>query len=66
MIKTSIEWTDATWNPRRDEWIAPNGEMRGDYLVIGDACVRRMGKKAAGDLLDGVQWHQFPERAGCE
>jgi hypothetical protein len=23
----------------------------------------RLGKKSAGDLLDGVQWHQFPEVA---
>lgn len=23
--------------------------------------VRRVGTKAAGHLLDGKQWHQFPE-----
>ncbi len=24
-------------------------------------CMRRVGKRAAGHLLDGVEWHQFPE-----
>ncbi len=30
---------------------------------IGYRWMSRIGKKAAGDLLDGVQWHQFPEVA---
>ena len=34
----------------------------GEHHYFPDgATVRRVGKKAAGDLLDGVQWHQFPE-----
>jgi hypothetical protein len=26
-------------------------------------CMVRVGKEAAGDLLDGQQWHQFPKEA---
>lgn len=27
----------------------------------GDVAFQRVGKRAAGDLLDGRQWHEFPE-----
>ena len=48
-----------------------NGEFhRGERteFILGCLCcegdphanLRRVGKKAAGDLLDGKQWHQFP------
>lgn len=40
---SSIEWTDATWNPVR-------------------GCTR-IGKKAAGRLLDGIEHNAIPEIA---
>ncbi len=45
------------------EWLGQmqDGSPSGDqHLNCMDKPVR-VGKKAAGDLLDGVQWHQFPE-----
>jgi len=33
-------------------------------LESGFWCVSRVGKKAAGHLLDGVEWHQFPAVRG--
>jgi protein gp37 len=30
------------------------------FTSFGSIVRERVGKKAAGDLLDGVQWHQFP------
>ena len=37
-----------------------------NHLVpwAGDVWMRRVGKKAAGHLLDGVEWHQFPTPRG--
>lgn len=55
------EWVSIAENPRlTDLWLGEDGKKRGDYLVRGDACMRRVGKKAAGYLLDGKEWHQFP------
>lgn len=43
---TKIEWTEKTWNP-----------------VVGCSIVRvqRVGKRAAGRLLDGREWSEMPE-----
>ena len=35
--------------------------VNADLMDAGRSGWWRVGKKAAGDLLDGVQWHQFPE-----
>lgn len=35
-------------------------DIRAALLGKGGTTLYRVGKKAAGDLLDGVQWHQFP------
>lgn len=52
------------------EWI-PNGQQKADTQVQGvniDLIIdkktwsHRIGKKAAGRLLDGVEWNQFPEK----
>jgi protein gp37 len=37
-----------------------NPDFQPQELNCSDEPIR-VGKKAAGDLLDGVQWHQFPE-----
>jgi protein gp37 len=49
------------------EGVGPIGDQKGDYAWVGTTGANngtvmvRVGKKAAGDLLDGVQYHQFPE-----
>jgi hypothetical protein len=49
------------WSPSQ----APDGGTLAGYGEFGPATspvgMRRVGKKAAGHLLDGVEWHQFPE-----
>lgn len=53
MARTAIEWTEASWNP-----------IVGCSVVsIGDQQFARLGKKAAGRLLDGVEHNAMPERA---
>ncbi|NLL18809.1 MAG: DUF5131 family protein, partial [Clostridia bacterium] len=32
--------------------------------IFGDTVVHKLGKKAAGRLLDGQEWNQYPERSG--
>jgi protein gp37 len=38
-------------------------ESRKEHSARRPCVMARVGKKAAGDLLDGVQWHEFPEAA---
>jgi protein gp37 len=49
------------WSPSQ----APDGGTLAGYGEFGPATspvgMRRIGKKAAGHLLDGIEWHQFPE-----
>lgn len=56
--RSKIEWTDATFNP----WIGCTKVSPG--CDIDDMqCVGRVGKKAAGRLLDGREWNGFPTEA---
>jgi protein gp37 len=48
---TSIFW-DGQWNPCTDDWITEE-----DHAPI----MYRVGKKAAGRLLDGEEWLEFPK-----
>ncbi|MCP3969988.1 MAG: hypothetical protein GY717_06675 [Rhodobacteraceae bacterium] len=50
--QTSIEWTDATWNPITD-----------CRLVSQAGTPRRVGKGGAGRLLNGREWNGVPN--GC-
>ena len=50
------------------EWIPTLGERHGlkihEHRQMSDGeDMARVGKKAAGHLLDGVEWHQFPEES---
>ena len=48
--------------PSRDRlWLGDAGEMRVHGQVATDVTMERVGKKAAGRLLDGREWNQFPE-----
>lgn len=53
MNKTDIEWCDLTWNPVRGSR-NPSSPLCGEIMV-------RIGKKAAGRLLDGREYLEFPE-----
>jgi hypothetical protein len=47
--------------PDHCRYIGLDGKIRiGDALENTDACMGRVGKKVAGDLLDGKQYHEFP------
>jgi len=37
--------------------------VRETCLIDGDKALGKVGKKAAGRLLDGVEWNQFPEES---
>jgi protein gp37 len=62
------EWPlgDAWKSPQRHRWVSPvDGTVKpfGEFTGNGDsdwAHVRRVGKKAAGRLLDGRTWDEFP------
>jgi len=41
--------------------VAGNPSNDPTMWLASDALFYRVGKKAAGHLLDGVEWHQFPE-----
>jgi len=45
-------WDDGT--PGYNEWVADGFSTHGEHMV-------RVGKKAAGHLLDGRAWQQFPQ-----
>jgi protein gp37 len=47
---------DSTWYEKHTGW---NG--RPSDPDTGEACMRLVGKKAAGRLLDGREWNEFPE-----
>ncbi len=59
------------WAPAQDNGPLPHnaayvglrdGKIRaGDFEDLTDACMMRVGKKAAGRLLDGVEHNAFPE-----
>ena len=40
--------------------VKAQGENDGHFRM-GDALMRRVGKKSAGRLLDGRTWDEFPE-----
>lgn len=45
------------------EWAPSNAEVRNcstDRIDIGGVMVSRVGKKAAGRLLDGREWDEYP------
>lgn len=45
------------------EWVQSNAEVRNcstDRIEIGGVVVSRVGKKAAGRLLDGQEWNEYP------
>lgn len=58
------------WGPFRDNgplpencrYIGLDGKIRiGDAQEDTDACMGRVGKKAAGRMLDGREWNEMPE-----
>jgi protein gp37 len=71
--KTGIEWTDATWNPTTGcDRVSPGSSLDFD-LAVAEAWTRLgttagsltedhtpMHKKAAGRVLDGRTWDEFP------
>lgn len=63
------EWAPVEDEPRIDGWITQSGAFRADASGLIDGEVPtplvRVGKKAAGRLLDGRTWHEFPEVRGC-
>lgn len=60
---------DAWQNPQRHRWVSPvNGRTKpfGEFTGTDDANwahMSRAGKKAAGRLLDGRTWDEFPRAA---
>lgn len=48
---------DGTWTPQATTWNGRQGDPRDDY----EYTMVRIGKKAAGRLLDGHTWDEFPE-----
>lgn len=54
---SKIEWTDATWNPVR----GCSRVSEGCRNCYAERMAGRIGKKAAGCLLDGREWKQWPE-----
>jgi len=48
------DWFDGKWLYSAEDLAEDEGHIDDERTVY------RVGKKAAGDLLDGVQWHQFP------
>jgi protein gp37 len=74
MTASKIEWTDRSdWNPVRGcTRVSPGcGGFRDaafpmwcdstDGNIDAEYCVGRVGKKAAGRLLDGREWNEFPQ-----
>lgn len=66
------------WAPRgtdaREEWVMPDGSFAYDsddpagglgIARAGGRPMHRVGKCAAGHLLDGVEHHEFPGEVGC-
>jgi protein gp37 len=55
------EWApdDFLSQMRFEDWEAFGGTPLKESAF--DGAVFRVGKKAAGRLLDGVRWHQFPD-----
>jgi protein gp37 len=53
------EWMPAPEEMNFAEAAAWVGERKFEHHSSGHTLVR-VGKKIAGDRLDGVQWHQFP------
>lgn len=61
------EWVEFIANgplPENCSFVGIDGSVRlGDCEDIDrDVCMGRVGKKAAGNLLDGERWEQFPKR----
>jgi len=62
------EWREAALTIEEEEasiWVTPGGTVYQDVVeipdeVLGSAMVIRVGKKAAGRLLDGVEHNAFP------
>lgn len=50
----------------RETWIGKNGKTYNPSAPYGQECwsMMRVGKKAAGRLLDGRTWDEFPEVSG--
>jgi len=53
----TAHWFDQRWSFNSEDLACDEGHVDDEPELY------RVGKKAAGDLLDGVQWHQFPEVA---
>ena len=58
-----VGWKDGGRPPRNVEhlWIAEDGTQHTGLIGSNDVRTWRVGKKAAGALLDGREWRQFPE-----
>ena len=69
--KTLIEWMPHVMVPGGDlgglmrqgkaVFIQGDGREPDGHFRRGDATMQRVGKKAAGALLGGQEWRQFPE-----
>lgn len=52
--ETELPWT----------WVSPDGQTKQSSDGYSDSLMVRVGKKAAGRLLDGREWSQFPGGEG--
>lgn len=54
------------WLPNAQEYGANPGnyDYEDRHVLVGDVAMARAGKKAAGRLLDGRTWDEFPEAGG--
>jgi len=62
-VPTARHFEDGSGAWSQEEWIASDGTFCTDLGPSGMAAMARVGKKAAGRLLDGVFWEQMPEGA---
>ena len=58
-----VEGDPADWSDGEIPLNSDGTDCRGVEALIDDTCVKmkKVGKKLAGDLLDGVQYHEWPE-----
>lgn len=56
------EWSANEIDPQTATFPAALNDVRDQIEAVVEFC--KVGKKAAGDRLDGVQWHQFPTVKG--
>lgn len=61
------EWAPSEWRNEKAVWISQNGKVQTDriaatkYIGYGMHPMAKVGKKAAGRPLDGVEYNEFPK-----